>query len=354
MPHVMIPNGYFQLWLLYVQQYFDYRQLAEFADERDQLEKILALAIDTQSDYTFFVHVVEKTQNYLQCPALIFELAKLIRPEHFGVLGYMATRSESVADALDYVMRFSRLVIDGEEFSQIQLKQQQQEIHMTWPWVDERYALLNEMTMACMVHLARYIFPLQHFHLLAVEFAHPIQRAAYHYQKFFQCDALFNQPHYAFVLNLESLAVKSELADPSLMQLLLRQAESAIAAKPQSENVLQQSQQWIADYLRQYQQAPKIDWLAQQMHRSSRTLQRQLQQAGHSFSSLIDIERIKRCEQLLEQDEALFQIAAQLGYSDQSALARAYKAHTGQTLLQRKKQLKNESSIKKATQRSLN
>jgi hypothetical protein len=43
-------------------------------------------------------------------------MAELIRPEHFGVLGYMATRSNSVAEALQYIMKFSRLVIDGAEY----------------------------------------------------------------------------------------------------------------------------------------------------------------------------------------------------------------------------------------------
>ena len=48
---------------------------------------------------------------------------------------------------------------------------------------------------------------------------------------------------------------------------------------------------------------------------------------------------MKRCEILLSQNESLTAIADQLGYSDQSALARAYKNLTGQTLLTRKKQL---------------
>lgn len=49
---------------------------------------------------------------------------------------------------------------------------------------------------------------------------------------------------------------------------------------------------------------------------------------------------MKRCEQLLLQKFSLTEIAISLGYSDQSALARAYKAYSGQTLLQRKQQLK--------------
>jgi AraC-like DNA-binding protein len=49
---------------------------------------------------------------------------------------------------------------------------------------------------------------------------------------------------------------------------------------------------------------------------------------------------MKRCEYLLQQGLSLTEIALQLGYSGQSALARAYKQHSGQTLLQLKRQLK--------------
>ena len=50
---------------------------------------------------------------------------------------------------------------------------------------------------------------------------------------------------------------------------------------------------------------------------------------------------MKRCEFLLSGDIQLSEIAMRLGYSDQSALARAYKAYSGQTLLEKKQDLKS-------------
>ena len=85
---------------------------------------------------------------------------------------------------------------------------------------------------------------------------------------------------------------------------------------------------------------PKIEQIATELHISSRTLQRQLNEQNSSFKKILEIERMKRCEQLLLQNMSLIEIAIYLGYSDQSALARAYKAYNGQTLLQRKQQLK--------------
>ena len=101
----------------------------------------------------------------------------------------------------------------------------------------------------------------------------------------------------------------------------------------------QQVQEQVAYYLRYEQQVPNIEWVAQRLFRSGRTLQRQLKQEGTGFKQILEIERMQRCEHLLRQNVSLSDIAQLLGYSDQSALARANKACTGQTLLKRKQQL---------------
>jgi len=345
MQELQIPNGYFQLWNMYlIEQELDFHTLEFLAPYWDDLDQVLQLPIDTQSPFSFFYSILQLTREQLDCPQLIIEMAKRIRPEHFGVLGYMATRSNSVAEALQYMIRFSRLVIDGEDVSPMQMHQQGNEIWLTWPYFDEKYALLNEMTMASIVHLAKQIFP-DPPKFLNIQMAHRAQMAQYHYQKFYGCDVLFDQPRYAYVMSVDSLTLKSVLADPPLMQLLLKQAEEAIALKPSYESLLQQIHAAVAEYLRLHATVPKIDQIADELHLSTRTLQRQLQEQNTSFKKLLEAERMKRCEQLLQQNSSFTDIAMRLGYSDQSALARAYKAYSGQTLLQRKQQLKAQSEL---------
>ena len=341
MQELHIPNGYFQLWNMYLsERQLDWHQLPYLAAYQQQLEHVLSLPIDSQSPYAFFAAVMEYTRQYLDCPQLIFEMAKFIRAEHFGVLGYMASRSDSVADALRYIIRFSRLVIDGAEITPMHMSHQGKEIYLSWPLHDEKYALVNELTSACMAHLAKQIFPAS-LQLLRIQFAHTPQMARYHYEKFFGCAVEFGHAQYSFVISSDSLDLKSELADPSLMQLLLKQAEDAIASKPRFEHAAQQIHLHVAEYLRLNAQAPKIEIMADELHLSVRTLQRQLHEQGSSFKQVLEMERMKRCEHLLQQGVSLSGIAQQLGYSDQSALTRAYKASTGQTLMQRKKQLKS-------------
>lgn len=340
MQELQIPNGYFQLWKMHLNALqLEEADLRFLAPHQAQLRRALSLPIDSQSPCSFFAAVMALTRQHLDCPQLVFEMAKHIRAEHFGVLGYMAIRSGSVAEALQYIMRFSRLVIDGAEISPMHLRHQGGEIHLSWPVHDEQYAMVNELTSACMAHLARQIFPAP-LQLLRMQFAHAPQMARYHYEKFFGCSVEFGHARYAFVISSDSLDLKSELADPSLMQLLLKQAEAAIASKPQHENILQRMHLQAAEHIRLHAAAPKIEAIAGELHLSVRTLQRQLDVLGSSFKQVLETERMKRCEQLLAQGAPLAEIARQLGYSDQSALARAYKAYAGLTLMQRRKQLK--------------
>ncbi len=341
MSEIQIPNGYFQLWQMYLaERGLDGLQLDFLQQEQAQLRHVLSMPIDTQSSYTFFLDVIQRTQQHLDCPQLIFEMARYIRPEHFGVLGYMASSSNSVAEAIHYVMRFSRLVIDGSAATRTQLYQQGDEIHLAWSNIHEKYALIHEMTFACIVQLARQIFALSSPILRAVHFAHAAQMSVYQYQKFYGCEVLFKQADYQLVLNLESLNLQPQQSDPSLIHLLTKQAEEAIASKSSDETLDQQIHTRVADYLRLQNSVPKIEQIATALYISSRTLQRQLNHRNLSFKKIVEIERMKRCEQLLLQNFSLTEISMQLGYSDQSALARAYKAYSGQTLLQRKQQLK--------------
>ena len=340
MQDLQIPNGYFQLLNMYLlQQGMDIFALPFLAQHQTQLRHVLSLPIDSQSTYSFFLEVIELTRQHLHCPELVLEMARLIRPEHFGVLGYMASRSNSVAEALHNIIRFSRLVIDGAAVIPMQMLHQDKKIYLSWPLHDARYAMINELTSACMAHLAKQTFPAS-LQLLSMQFAHIPQMARYHYEKFFGCEVGFGHAQYSFVISSDSLDLKSELADPSLMQLLLRQAEEAIASKPRYENLDQHIHMRVAEYLRVQKSVPKIEQIANELHVSARTLQRQLNDLNSSFKKIVEMERMKRCEQLLQQDIPLTDIAMQLGYSDQSALARAYKAYSGQTLLRRKQQLK--------------
>ncbi|WP_044100257.1 AraC family transcriptional regulator [Acinetobacter pittii] len=335
-----ISNGYFYLWNTYLKEKgIDWQALNLTDVQARQVQNILASSIDAQSSLNFFLELLELTESRLQVSNLALDMATCITPANFGVLGYMASRSGSFAEVLEYVMKFHRLVIDGEQVVPMQVEQDASNIRLYWPLVDASNIILCELTLAAMVQLAKQIAPFHDFLLQHVEFVHRSRGPLVHYQRFFQCKLSFEQPYYALTFASEGLNVRPRHADPSLMQLLVKQAEEALAQRKIHTDLAQQIHWIVHEYFKHKQQAPKIEDIAIELNISVRSLQRQLQSLNTSFKLILDTERMKRCEILLHQNESLTTIAEQLGYSDQSALARAHKNLTGQTLLTRKREL---------------
>lgn len=335
-----ISNGYFYLWNTYLKEReIDWQELDLTELQARQVQNILSTSIDAQSSLHLFIELLELTESRLQVTNLALEMATCITPANFGVLGYMASRSDNLGQVVEYIARFHRLVIDGEQVVPMQIEQDASKIRLYWPLVDSSNIVLSELTLAAMVQLAKEIVPLHDFLLQHVEFVHRARSPLVHYQRFFQCKISFEQPYYALTFASEGLNARPQHADPTLVQLLVKQAEDALAQRKNYTDLAQQIHWIVQEYFKQKQQAPKIEDIAIELNISVRSLQRQLQSLNTSFKLILDAERMKRCEILLSQNESLTAIAEQLGYSDQSALARAHKNLTGQTLLTRKKQL---------------
>ncbi len=79
-------------------------------------------------------------------------------------------------------------------------------------------------------------------------------------------------------------------------------------------------------------QSPVVARLAQRLGRSSRALQRELQNAGTSFRAEVEQARIEAGKRLLVQsDDKLHAIAAQVGFRSPSAFSRRFRERLGQS-----------------------
>lgn len=83
---------------------------------------------------------------------------------------------------------------------------------------------------------------------------------------------------------------------------------------------------------------PKIDWVAQKLDTSRRSLQRSLEAEGCSFSDVLDGLLKERAILLLRStDRSVTDIALRLGYSDAAHFSRAFRRWTGTTPLRYRK-----------------
>ena len=79
-----------------------------------------------------------------------------------------------------------------------------------------------------------------------------------------------------YYLCTESLNSRPYQADSTLIQLLVRQAEEALASKATAQDLTQQIHWIVGEYLKQQQRAPLLEWIADELHLSVRSLQRAL------------------------------------------------------------------------------
>ena len=111
-------------------------------------------------------------------------------------------------------------------------------------------------------------------------------------------------------------------------QLTYRTARLPIPNIPEKLDGLENLKRVIRPYLREG--APKMSTFAEMTQLSPRSLQRKLQQAGTSFSSLIETTRFELAtEMLAESDAALIDVATTLGYENQSNFGRSFRRIAG-------------------------
>ncbi len=117
-----------------------------------------------------------------------------------------------------------------------------------------------------------------------------------------------------------------------------RDEDVAILAEARCENDLRRSvssqsiaSRVVAQLQRNVGEFPNIDDIAARLNMSTATLQRRLKSEDRSFQQLKDEFRENRARQLLADAASVEQVAEQLGYSDASNFAKAFKSWTGTT-----------------------
>lgn len=256
------------------------------------------------------------------------KVAAAARPSTFRALGLAAASSTSLQHALSVMLRYYRLVSESgalsaqpraggevaivytEQLKRVQLFPQQVEAIIGGIWVT-----------ACGL-AERPLVP------AGVAFRHARQGDAKTYREFFRCAVQFDAPGHELRLPAAELARRLPQADAELHRIHCEWLDRQLAGLPQAGSVSAFARQWLAA---RASGALRIGDLAQSLGISVRALQRQLQQEGQAWTSLVDAARREALETLLRQRVPLEEAARQLGYHDASSLSRAARRWFGRT-----------------------
>lgn len=270
-------------------------------------------------------------------PALGLRIAEGIGARHFGVVGYVALACSTLAEALQRMERYHVSVYDVNPAKVTPTPQ-----GMTIEWGVERGkpgALADETAIASLVQLARDMTG-RYWPVHSVSFVNPAPLSTQPYEDFFGGHVAFNAPVTRLVLEHAYLSLPLRKSDPALLALLDRQAEQLlqqVAALPAAVDAWRRT---LVPLIREGQTS--LAALAKAHHTSPRSLQRRLSEQGTSFQALLDNTRQHLAERhLMDAKLDLAEIALLLGYSEQSAFTRAFRAWTGLAPAQwRRQQLK--------------
>lgn len=137
----------------------------------------------------------------------------------------------------------------------------------------------------------------------------------------------FDCPHNQLRFDKALLKAPLKFADPRLSQMASSQCEEEMVGIQLPPALLGQVKRVILVEVGNF---PSVDDVASQLHMSSRTLKRKLQQLGTSYQKILDdLRRGLAVEYLTRSNHSIDEVASLLGYSDASNFARAFRRWTG-------------------------
>ena len=279
-------------------------------------------------DFSHILHRIQQEMQQLGRDAenLAINIARLISPAHFGVLGYLILACANMGEALILLNRYARLLDDHYSMT---TTIGVESVLLTWDVAANEDVLFFEMGLASMVQFMANLTgsdaPLTAVHLTSPPPARPEI-----VEEFYRCPVTYTQPLMTLKFPIQLLATPIKQADKTLLDLLSAQADQALAQLPQGSEWEQKVRQEIVRLC--HEDVPTLDKVAANLCITPRTLQRHLAAEGLRFQPLLDETRHHLAEQYLHEGRLqLTDIAELLGYSDQSALTRAFKRWTGNT-----------------------
>ncbi len=258
-------------------------------------------------------------------PGLGIRIAECIRARHFGVVGYAALACANLGEALQRLERFHASVYDANP-GRVVL----QEDSVCLEWGVERGRpgpLVDETGVASVVQLARDLCG-RRFPVRRVTFVNQAPEDESAYETFFGGEVVFGAPTTRVELDLAWLALPLRKSDPELLAMMDRQAEALLQDAAQLPAAVDGWRRTLVPLIREGRTT--LAELARAHHTSPRSLQRRLADQGTSFQALLDDTRRHLAEAHLKEGRLdLAEIALLLGYSEQSAFTRAFRAWTG-------------------------
>lgn len=269
----------------------------------------------------FWVETVALTKD----PAIGVRIGSLGRIESFGALGYIATASSTLGDALLRTARYLKLWNEATSISLLV----EGESGLLWyrslsP--DLKHPAAADAFMTLLLAMSRQLTG-EHLVPLEARFAHEAAADSSVYRDVYGCAPAFDQLEYGLVFSPDVLTLPVATRGSDRTEAFARQLGELENALPLAASLATRVRDMLAAELRGGN--PMIESIAAQLRMHPRTLTRRLREEGTSHSELLDSLRRELATKYMATELSVSEVAFLLGFSDASAFNKAFKRWSG-------------------------
>jgi len=276
-----------------------------------------------------FIHLLaEHTGN----PVLGLETGDYVQPGSYSVLGYITMSCATLGEAVTRIAPYEKLVGDMGT-TRLKMKGDSATLIWTCNFTDPVvWPQVVDNVFASWINYARWLADSTDATPLEVRLKRPSPGPEHEkaYALRWQCPVQFDAEEDSVTFAQTLLATRLRQPDPLLRKTLEAHALSQLALLDTDTDLTSKVKQSIQKQLAEG--ITRQDMVAEDLGMTSRTLQRKLSQEGVSYQKLLDEVRQQMAEDYLQNtDMSIPDIALRLGYSETTSFHRKFKAATGKT-----------------------
>lgn len=257
-----------------------------------------------------------------QDPLIGLRLGNALQVGHLDMVGALLMSYETLGEALEALLEYYPIVGEGGEFT---LREEDGGLCLAYqPHYQVRREERVEAVLASLLHMSRWITG-ERIQPLELRFAHPPRAAEARYAELLGCPLRFTAQDNGLLFDRADLAMPLIQANAPMREHLRGLADSLLERLGQQSLAVRVQQQLRA------QPRWGKERVAEQLELSGRHLNRKLAEEGTSFKLLRDQVLYQMAEQLLRESPRLVEVAERLGFSDESAFAKAFRRWSGTT-----------------------
>ena len=284
--------------------------------------------IDGEQLQTFIHLLAEHTGN----PVLGLETGDYVQPGSYSVLGYITMSCATLGEAVTRIAPYEKLVGDMGT-TRLKMKGDSATLIWTCNFTDSVvWPQVVDNVFASWINYARWLADSTDATPLEVRLRRPSPGPEHEkaYALRWQCPVQFDAEEDSVTFAQSLLATRLRQPDPLLRKTLEAHALSQLALLDTDTDLTSKVKQSIQKQLAEG--ITRQDMVAEDLGMTSRTLQRKLSQEGVSYQKLLDEVRQQMAEDYLQNtDMSIPDIALRLGYSETTSFHRKFKAATGKT-----------------------